>query len=74
VFFGHNLPTTNVRMPIKDSKNADFHLVYFKRKSKESTPRTFFSGPDDVIRKSLYPHPLMTLPPKKVQTRKFPDF
>jgi len=32
--FGHNFPTTNAKWPIKDSKDADFLLVYFKRKNK----------------------------------------
>jgi len=33
-FFGHDLPTTKSRRPIKDFKYADFRLVYFKRKNK----------------------------------------
>jgi len=34
MIFGHNLPTTNARWPIKGYKDADFHLVYFIRKNK----------------------------------------
>jgi len=33
----------------------------------KNCPFNFFSGPDDVIQKSLYPQPLMTSPPKKLK-------
>jgi len=49
------VPATNATRPIKGCKKADFRLVYFKRKNKEMTPCIFFSGPDDVVQKSLDP-------------------
>ena len=47
--FGHNLPTTNARWPVKGSKDADFRLVYFIRKNGYIATWNFFSVPDDVI-------------------------
>jgi len=36
------LPTTNAKRPIKGSKDADFSLVYFKRKNSEIATWNFF--------------------------------
>jgi len=59
------LPITRARKSIKGSKDANFPLIYFERKNKQIILINFFSGPDDVIRKSFDPHPP---PPKKCKT------
>ena len=67
MFFSHNLPTTNVKSPIKGSKTADFRLIFFKRKNKEITSWNFFSSPDDIIPKPLDSYALITFSPKKLK-------
>ena len=42
---------TNARKLIKDSKIAEFHLVYFKTKNKLSLE--FFSSHKDIIKKNI---------------------
>ena len=59
LFYDHNLPASNARRPIKNSKDANFLLAYFKR-DKQIDPWSFFSGLDDIIQKSLGPYLLMT--------------
>jgi len=42
LFLGYNFPNNNARKPIKGSKDADFRLVYLKKKEKEITPCVFY--------------------------------
>jgi len=56
--FGLNLPTTNSRWPIKDSKDANFRLVCFK----ETNNCLLGLGPGDLGQKCLN-LPLLCYPP-----------
>jgi len=59
------VPTTNARRAIKGSKDANLHLVYFKRKNGQIATLTFFSGPDYIMQKFLDLSPVVTSHQKK---------
>jgi len=49
VFFGHALPTENIRRPIKGSEDVHFRLVFLERKK---LPLEFFSQAPRALSKN----------------------
>jgi len=70
LFLGHNIRITNAGRPIKDSKDADFCLVFKKRKI---AARGWSPGPDDVNMQSLN-LPLIVRHPQNISNPKLPKF
>ena len=66
--FGHNLPTTNARWPIKGPKDIDLHLVFTKNLSQKRLlvlePRARW--PQPKLRK---PSQIVTSPTKKLKSK-----
>jgi len=55
MFFYHNFLTTHTRGPSNGSKDADFRLVYFKRKNNEIDPCIFSQAPMASSKNPLSP-------------------
>ena len=68
MFFWHNVPTTSARWPMKGSKDADFVLVFYKRKKQKLPlgvgPRAWIRGPKKPKRTLI-----MTSPKKKFKSK-----
>jgi len=69
LFFGRDLPSTNARRPIYGSKNADFRLVFSKKK-KQALPLISFRWTQITSFQNLFdPHPPMTSYAKKLKPK-----
>jgi len=70
LFVGHNVQTTNVRKPVKGSKDSDWRLV-FKLQS-NNWPLVLGPGPGNLGQKGLKHTPILTSPQKlKSKTSQF---